>query len=63
MGLILPPDEEEEELKEDGNWRVIFAIQPALYLLSIALFYVFVRIDSPRYYIIKGDERNAKLAI
>lgn len=52
MGLILPPDEDEEALEDDKSWRLIFALQPMLYILSIILFYIFVGADPPRYYII-----------
>ena len=52
MGLILPPDEDEKALEDDKSWRLIFALQPMLYILSIILFYIFVGADPPRYYII-----------
>jgi len=51
MGAILPPDEDEELLKDDNNWRIIFAVQPTMLILSIVLFVLLVGHDTPRYYI------------
>ena len=63
MGAILPPDTNEELLKEDTNWRIIFAVQPTMLVLSIVLFLVLVRHDTPRFYIMNGQEQKAKSVI
>ena len=51
MGAILPPDDDKEALKEDTSWRIIFAVQPILLIVSIILFLALIRHDPPRFYI------------
>ena len=51
MGAILPPDDDEVALQDDTNWRIIFAVQPFMLTVSIVLFYLLVRHDTPRFYI------------
>ena len=64
MGAILPPDDaSEEELKANTSWRYIFAVQPLMYIITIVLFFVFVRMDTPRFYISTNQDEKAKLAI
>ena len=54
MGAILPPDNDTQALKEDKSWRLIFAIQPILLIITIILFCVMVKHDPPRFYIQQG---------
>lgn len=64
MGAILPPDDApESELKDNTSWYYIFALQPIMYVITIVLFFVFVRMDTPRFYIATDQTEKAKLAI
>ena len=63
IGAILPPDEECKELKEDQNWRIIFAVQPILLIVTIILFYILVGHDPPRFLISQGMDDKAKSVI
>lgn len=55
IGVILPPDEDEQALEENKTWRYIFAVQPIMYVITIILFMVFVRMDTIRFYITTGQ--------
>ena len=54
LGAILPDDEDDEALKDNLTYRIIFAVQPIMFILCIVLFYIFVRTDAPRFYIQRG---------
>ena len=38
-------------------------MQPLMYIITIVLFFVFVRTDTPRFYIATNQDEKAKLAI
>ena len=63
LAVFLPADDDEEALLANKSWRGIFAVQPVLLIASIVLFLVLVRTDTPRFYISKGENEKAKLAI
>ena len=63
LGAILPDDEDNEALKDNLTYRIIFAVQPIMFILCIVLFYIFVRTDAPRFYIQRGQEDKAKAQI
>jgi len=54
MGIILPKENDIVALKANTSWRLIFAVQPIMLSVTIVLFFVFVRMDTPRYYIMSG---------
>jgi hypothetical protein len=54
VGAILPPDNDEHALKEDKSWRLIFAIQPILLIVTIICFCTMVKHDPPRFLIQQG---------
>ena len=51
VGAILPDDSDTQALKDNTNYNLIFAVQPVMFILSIVLFWIFVRTDTPRFYI------------
>ena len=63
MAVFLPSDDDEEALLANESWRGIFAVQPVLLVAAIVLFLMLVRTDTPRFYISKGENEKAKLAI
>mmetsp|Transcript_14901 Transcript_14901/g.20187 ORF Transcript_14901/g.20187 Transcript_14901/m.20187 type:complete len:154 (+) Transcript_14901:521-982(+) len=63
FGSILPDEEDEAALESNKTWRIIFLLQPALYLTVLILFYAFVRIDPPKFYLLTGQEHEAKEAV
>lgn len=63
MGAILPADDDVEALKDNKTWRLIFAIQPIMYVITIVLFITLVGMDTPRFYIMQGQDEKAKDAI
>ena len=64
VGAILPSDDaSEQELEDNTSWRYIFAVQPIMYVITIILFFVFVRMDTIRFYITTGQVEKAKIAI
>lgn len=63
IGAILPADDDTTALKENGTWRLIYSLQPVMYLVSIILFLTLVGTDTPRFYILSGQEEKAKQAI
>ena len=62
-GEVLPPETDTEALKHNESWRFIFFLQPALYILVLILFYIFVGHDPPKYLVLTGQEDKAKKAI
>ena len=58
-GLILPKNTDTEALKDNKTWRIIFAVPYIFYVALLFGFLVVMRLDSPKYYISKGDRKLA----
>ena len=56
IALILPPDEDEEALAVDKNWRIMFGLPALMYLAMIIGLLVFVQYDSPKFYIAASED-------
>ena len=56
MALILPDDEDKAALAANKNWRIMFGLPMAMYLLMILGFTFFVQYDSPKFYM-SADRR------
>ena len=57
-------DEEQEKLyDENTNWRLVFGLPIVTYALMILLLTLFIRHDTPKFYISKGDEASATYAV
>ena len=56
MGSILPPEDDEEALKENETWRIVFLLQPTVCLLAMVLFFALVRLNPPKFYLLTGQE-------
>jgi len=54
MGAILPPENEIAALEADQSWRLIYLLQPLLYILVLVLFIVLIGIDPPKFYLLTG---------
>ena len=52
------PYSDDSDMKTNGNWRLIFAIPAIFSIIQLILFLVIFRYDTPKYYKIKGDEKN-----
>ena len=63
MGSVLPPEDDEEALKETQTWRIVFLLQPTVCLVAMVLFFVFVRLNPPKFYLLTGQEQKARQAI
>ena len=63
IGVALPPDADPDKLAATENWIIIFAVQPILLVVTLILFYTLVRTDTPRFYIMQGDDEKAKEVI
>ena len=63
LGAILPAETDEEALAENKTWRLIFAVQPIMLILTIVLFVTVIGTDTPRFYIQQGDHDKAKEVI
>ena len=62
IGAVLPPDES-EDLGETNAWIFIFMLHPILMVITIALFLILIRTDTPRFYLSTGQEEKAKLVL
>ena len=63
IGVALPPDADPDKLAATENWIIIFTVQPILLVVTLILFYTLVRTDTPRFYIMQGDDEKAKEVI
>lgn len=54
VGAVLPNENDKEALEENQTWRIIFLVQPMLYLLTLVLFMLLIGIDPPKFYILTG---------
>ena len=63
MGSILPPEDDEEALKENETWRIVFLLQPTVCLVAMVLFFALVRLNPPKFYLLTGQEQKARQAI
>lgn len=62
--VILPKDQHDTALLEaNTSWHYIFGFPIILYLLMITGFLLFVRTDTPKYYLMKGDRQGAESAV
>ena len=62
-GMILPKNTDTEALKENKTWRIIFAVPFLFFATSLFCLLVFMRHDTPKYYISKGLRPQAISAI
>ena len=62
-GLILPKNSDTEALEENKTWRIIFAFPFLFFFSSLIGFLLFIRHDSPKYYISRGERAKAIDAI
>ena len=63
IGVILPDEDDAAGLAVDGCWRIVFIIQPLLYLLVLFLFKKFIGGDPPKFYLLTGQDAKAREAI
>ena len=56
IALILPPDDEPEELAANKTWRIMFVLPAIMYLVMVIGFLFFVQYDSPKFYIAASED-------
>lgn len=61
--FMLPDNNDTVGLRENETWRIIMGLPGVLYALQIVGFYTLHLLDSPSYYVQKGDSSNALKAI
>lgn len=54
VGVILPDEDDTAGLAVDRCWRIVFLIQPLLYVLVLVLFIKFIGGDPPKFYLLTG---------
>lgn len=62
-GLVLPNQENYQELLDNQSWRIIFALPLVSFTIISVSFLIVFRYDSPMYYLAKNDRKNALNAI
>ena len=63
FGLILPPDNaSDHRQKEDTTWRYLFGFPAVLCVLSGLYLLIIIRMDTPKYYLMKETQEGDKLA-
>ena len=51
-GILLPPPDDKEALKESNMWRIVFGFPIPLYFLITVLLLTVCKYDSPKYLLI-----------
>ena len=57
-GLLLPPPDDPEALRESGMWRVVYGFPLPLYCLITVLLLTVCRYDSPKYLLIQNKREE-----
>ena len=55
MALVFPDDDDEEALAENETWRIVFGLPMAMYGLMMIGLLLFVKYDSPKFYMSADD--------
>ena len=61
--LILPSDEDLTGLEEDKSWRLMYGFPFLIYTIVLACMCLFLRLDTPKFYVMTDDIPSARKAI
>ena len=63
VGVVLPDEEDQQALVEDQSWRIVFGLQPLMFLIVLVLFLCLVRSDPAKFYVLTGKDEKANNTI
>lgn len=59
----MPSDDDTEALKADVSWRYVQGLQLVLLIVVLVMLAIFVKNDSPKFYVTQKNDEKAKDAI
>jgi len=63
IGMVLPPDEDEEALYSTKNFYIVYALQPVCQVISIIMYWTFLNTETPKFYLMNNKVDEAKAVI